>query len=138
MFVIISFNVTIIISRNLQKLLIKRKKILFSFSGATLARWRMKFNSPFPLTNAVFTYTFDRMQRLVLIVPKIGNMPLQPLEFSTNMTTGRKEQIGPFRCYERFHNESVVSDGVASIIRQVDPLYRLKFLSIVISDKEVS
>ncbi|XP_042895037.2 teneurin-m isoform X2 [Parasteatoda tepidariorum] len=109
----------------------------FQYKGASLARWRMKFNSPFPLTNAVFTYTFDGMQRLVLIVPKIGNMPLQPLEFSTNMTTGRKEQIGPFRCYERFHNESVVSDGVASITRQVDPLYRLKFLSIVISDKEV-
>ncbi|GIX94005.1 teneurin-2 [Caerostris extrusa] len=62
---------------------------------------------------------------------------LLPLEFSTNLTTGRKEQIGPFRCYERFHNESIISDGVASVTRQIDSLYRLKFLSIVISDKEV-
>lgn len=107
------------------------------FPGSSLIRWKMKFNSPFPLTNAVFTYSYDGMQRLVMIVPKIGNAQLMPMEYSTNMTTGRKEQIGPFRCYERFHNESIISDGVASVTRQMDPLYRLKFLSIVISDKEV-
>lgn len=97
----------------------------------------MSFNSPFPLTNALFMYTYDGMRRPVTISAKIGNVQLQPIEFGTNMTTGRKDQIGPFRCYERYHNESVISDGVASITRQVDPLYRLKFLSIVISDKEV-
>ncbi|CAL1263020.1 unnamed protein product [Larinioides sclopetarius] len=109
----------------------------FTYKGSSLIRWKMKFNSPFLLTNAVFTYSYDSMQRLVMIVPKIGNAQLLPLEFSTNLTTGRKEQIGPFRCYERFHNESIISDGVASVTRQIDSLYRLKFLSIVISDKEV-
>ncbi|XP_054706781.1 teneurin-m-like [Uloborus diversus] len=109
----------------------------FTYRGSSLTRWKMKFNSPFPLTNAVFTYTYDGMQRPLTVVAKIGNVQLQPLEFITNMTTGRKEQIGPFRCYERFHNESIISDGVASVTRQVDSLYRLKFLSIVISDKEV-
>ncbi|GBM58773.1 hypothetical protein AVEN_3786-1 [Araneus ventricosus] len=109
----------------------------FSLQASSLIRWKMKFNSPFLLTNAVFTYSYDSMQRLLTIVPKIGNAQLLPLEFSTNLTTGRKEQIGPFRCYERFHNESIISDGVASVTRQIDSLYRLKFLSIVISDKEV-
>lgn len=98
----------------------------------------MSFNSPFPLTNAIFTYAYDGMKRPMAISAKIGNVQLQPIDFSTNVTTGRKDQIGPFRCYERFHNESIISDGVASITRQMDPLYRLKFLSIVISDKEVS
>ncbi|XP_023229639.1 teneurin-m-like isoform X2 [Centruroides sculpturatus] len=109
----------------------------YAYDGALLTSWKQEYFSPFHMTSAAFHYQYDRMFRVKMFTPRIGTLQLQSIEFRHNPKTGRIEQIGDFKLFDRTQNETVLSDGKASISKQVDALHRLRQTSLVIGDKEV-
>ncbi|XP_055927054.1 teneurin-m-like isoform X4 [Argiope bruennichi] len=109
----------------------------YTYDGALLVTAKTHYVSQFHLTNAIVHYQYDKFFRIKSILFRIGSLQLSAIEYRYNSKTGRKEQIGDFKLFEKSFNETVLSDSTASISRQFDALHRLREVSLTIIDKEV-
>nr|XP_015923788.2 teneurin-m-like [Parasteatoda tepidariorum] len=109
----------------------------YTYEGAMLTSCKIHYISKFHMTNAIVHYQYDNFFRIKSIMFRIGSLQLATVEYVYNQKTGRREQLGVFRLFEKSSNETVLSDGTASYSRQFDALHRLRQVSLIIVDKEV-
>ncbi|XP_022235993.1 teneurin-a-like [Limulus polyphemus] len=109
----------------------------YVYEGALLLQFRHVYSCNFSLNSTIFYYEYDNDFRLKRISARVGNLQIPTVEFVFSTITGSFKQVGGFKISQANGNKTVISDGIASFSREVDALYRVRHMSLLMANKEV-